>query len=371
MPNTRGKMGRSHKARISSRLKELHKRKQTSAKVVTPSANQKSVIKSESVAKGRRNAPPSEGTKKKVTKKAKACSTVKDASKKKQSSAKVVTPTFDQRPVIKSENEPKKKINMNDGVNFRGGVIDLTLVNDFLKKKQAKEVHVIKDKNHPNGKLTLKVYKSEVIQVGHKQKFCVAVDLVNSKTNKSLWCNDGGVMANVFESMASNYNLDELKNASPIDMRDEPCSETIRGKKANNGVFYPFKIAVFSVTVDESFDSAESVFQKLASSIMKVYCSHNFQQLFFMIKRAMPSGLPMTFQKKLEDSFKDGRDFALLTEDSFTMEQYENIKLIDLIPETALDNIIIPSLFYDELQAFKNCEMEEDEIKDEIKKFGR
>ena len=68
MPNTKCKMGRSHKARISSRLKELQKKK-TSAKVITPSAHQKSVIKSESVAKGRRNAPPSEGTKKKVTKK--------------------------------------------------------------------------------------------------------------------------------------------------------------------------------------------------------------------------------------------------------------------------------------------------------------
>ena len=104
---------------------------------------------------------------------------------------------------------------------------------------------------------------------------------------------------------------------------------------------------------------------------MKVFCSVNFQDLFFMIKSPMPGGLPMNFKHILAKSYNDGCDFALLQKNSFNMEKVEYAKLIDYLSDNALDNMIIPKLFYDELQALKNgalAEQKDNNIGTKIKK---
>ena len=292
----------------------------------------------------------------------------------KKDSCKIVTPPNTKASEKSFESQTKKKIDMNIGKNIRGEVIDLSKIDDFLKKKKEQQTIVIDDDESTEGKLTLKLYKSEVIQVGEKQKFCVVVDLVNSKTRKSLWCNDGSVMANLYETMSHQYKFEEFKNVTPVEMRDMPGSSTVRGKTGKNGMFYPFKIAVFKLSVEGSTHDADEMFHELASNVMKVYCSVNFQSLFFMIKSSMPGGLPMNFKHILTESYKDGRDFALLQKGSFNVKKIEHTKLIDYVSDKALDNVIIPQLFQDELQAFKNSllvEQEHNDIETKIKNFGR
>lgn len=87
----------------------------------------------------------------------------------------------------------------------------------------------------------------------------------------------------------------------------------------------------------------------------------------------MPGGLPMNFKHILKDSFEDGCDFALLQKSSFTMEKVKDARLIDYFTHKALDNIIIPTLFYDKLQALKHGLVEDeqyDNINTKVKNFG-
>ena len=120
----------------------------------------------------------------------------------------------------------KKKIDMDKEGGIHGDIINLSIINILLQKKKTEEAIVIDDDDITEGKLTLKVYKSEVVCVGGKNKFCVVVDLVNSVTKKSLWCNDGSVMTNVFETMSHQYAIEAFKKAAPINMHDVPGSST-------------------------------------------------------------------------------------------------------------------------------------------------
>ena len=256
----------------------------------------------------------------------------------------------------------------------RGDMIDLSRIDSFLQKKKAANAIVIDDGDE-EGKLTLKLYKSEVVWVEGKRKFCVVVDLVDSRYKKSLWCNDGSVMTKILETMADQYSFESFKNAVAVDMRDAPGSNITRGKtSSSNGIFYPFKVVVFTLVVTDSIDSAaDMLFNELASKIFQLYCSINFQDLFFMIKSSMPGGLNIKFKRILKDSFDEGRDFALLQKDSFTMQKINDVKLSDFVTDGALKDIIIPTLFAEELQALKYANLQDEEHEDidtKVRNFG-
>ena len=289
---------------------------------------------------------------------------------------KIVTPIVKVKVEKKTEDVPKKKIVMDEAGATRGDVIDLTRVDTFLQQKKTANAIVIDDDDDEGGKLTLKLYKSEVVWVEGKKKFCVVVDLVDSRYKKSLWCNDGAVMIKILESMADHYSFEAFKNTVAVDMRDEPGSNNARGKtNQKSGIFYTFKVVVFTLAVADSIDSAADVlFNELATKIFQLYCSVNFQELFFMIKSSMPGGLPMKFKRILKDSFDKGTDFAFLQKNSFTMEKVEDVKLIDFVTDRALKSVIIPALFSEELQALNNANLQEEEYDDidtKVRNFGR
>ena len=240
--------------------------------------------------------------------------------------ANIVSPELKHDPKDYSIGCPKK-INMD--VEKDEDVIDLSQLDLVLKKKKKKESEASGSKDNPNGKLTLYIYKTKVVQVGDKKhKFVVFVDLVHSNTKKSLWCHDGEVVAEMFQSMATQFNFPIFEDAGAYEFRDMP-GQPIRGNTSSSGRFYPFKAVLFPVTVDGTQEDVGEMIDKLVTNIKKIYSSPNFQASFIMVKQVMPFGIHQKFKISLEDSFKAGRNFALLQQHSFGIEVVNDAKIID------------------------------------------
>ena len=243
--------------------------------------------------------------------------------------------------------------------------IDLSKVSLNLERLDKEKVKKTIDLTNEEGKVTLKIYKSEVVSVSEgRHKFAVTVDLVNSGGNgKSLWCYDGSVMARMYCSIGD--DCQSLKSACAYAMRDTPGKEIRRGNTgSNNNKFYPFKLVVFTVAVDGSIHDVNESFEELVDIIAGIHSAPNFQENFLLVKGSMET-VSSKFLTVLEANFKKKKDFALLLEDSFSYEIYENHKLIDLFFEDSIKHGIQQNLFYEDLKS-----QDDESIIEQINSFG-